>query len=322
MSSTNPKNQKEIPSSVPIYFSNQSSSKFNYLIGKVKFNSEKSEYKLKSQENPNTKAKEYVLLNRENNNFQLKGREGKQDSNYILMKYNSKNNEIMMYPANIWVNFFNAPIASNKKSLSELDKKRKKLNINDQNEEDKNEQKKKANSIMANNELEEIEFLKKPKKKKTQKFKEDSHSSEDEMELGYDSYGSEIEEENKKKPKKKEEKNENNEGEEEEEEEESEDKDSNENDDDDSKFLNQFNDYTNLIGKKRERENNPSYEMEEKLEIILRKKSKMTEDEIINEIKKVCKFEDIEKYFDSVLEKMTSNFIDDKDKKTYYFLKK
>ena len=45
----------------------------------------------------------------------------------------------------------------------------------------------------------------------------------------------------------------------------------------------------------------------------------MTEDEIIVELKKVCKMEDIEKYFETVLDNITNNFIE-KDGEKYYFL--
>ena len=82
-----------------------------------------------------------------------------------------------------------------------------------------------------------------------------------------------------------------------------------------------FHNYLSLIGKKRERENNPSYELEERLENILRKKNRMTEDEIIVELKKVCKMEDIEKYFETVLDNITNNFIE-YDGENYYYLKK
>ena len=80
-----------------------------------------------------------------------------------------------------------------------------------------------------------------------------------------------------------------------------------------------FHNYLSLIERKRERENNPSYELEERLVNILRKKNRMTEDEIIVELKKVCKMEDIEKYFETVLDNITNNFIE-KDGEKYYFL--
>ena len=47
----------------------------------------------------------------------------------------------------------------------------------------------------------------------------------------------------------------------------------------------------------------------------------MTEEEIIVELKKVCKMEDIEKYFEIVLDNITNNFTDD-DGEKYYYLKK
>ena len=83
-----------------------------------------------------------------------------------------------------------------------------------------------------------------------------------------------------------------------------------------------FHNYLSLIGKKRERENNPSYELEERLENILKKKNRMTEDEIIVELKKVCKMEDIEKYFETVLDNITNNFIENDGEKYYHYFKK
>ena len=121
------------------------------------------------------------------------------------------------------------------------------------------------------------------------------------------------EEEGKKKQEKKEE-------EEEEEEEESEDDKDVNSDVSKDEGIDKVNEFLSLMGKKRARENNPSYELKERLEYILRKKDRMTEDEIIIELKKVCKMEDIEKYFESVLDDITDNFIGD-DHEKYYFLK-
>ena len=101
----------------------------------------------------------------------------------------------------------------------------------------------------------------------------------------------------RKKKKRKEEEKKKQEKKEEEEEEEEESEDDKDINSDVSKDDENFHNYLSLIGKKRERENNPSYELEERLENILRKKNRMTEDEIIVELKKVCKMEDIEKYF-------------------------
>ena len=318
-------NTKQEIQTIPIYFNNPSNK--GYLIGKVRLNSNNNSYKLMPTASNNEGLGEFSLVNKEKQYLQYKGREAVQDSNYILMKYNSKDKAIHMYPANNWVNFFNAPIKPSKTKVDEKEKRKEKNKIlkslfNLDNEyivEDTKKGKKKKKSLMANNEEEDFE----EPKKKIQTFKEDSHSSENE-ELGYDSSFEKEEEEKRKKEeeKKKEEKKKTkkDEEEEEEEEEESEEKE-NSNEDNDEENIDFMNNYSDLIGKKRERENNPSYEMEEKLEIILRKHNKMTEEEIITEIKKVCKNEDIEKYFEKVLNKITGSFTED-NKKTYYYLKK
>ena len=172
---------------------------------------------------------------------------------------------------------------------------------------------------MANNK--EDEESKGSNKKILPEFKEDSHSSEFEAELGYDSFESEDEKKKKEEKKRKEEEKKKQEKKEEEEEEEEESDDDKDVDSDVSKDedFNKLNEYLNLR-KKRERENNPSYELEERLENILRKKNRMTEDEIIGELKKVCKMEDIEKYFETVLDNITNNFTEN-DGEKYYYLK-
>ena len=338
MSISNPKSQKDPVASIPIYFSNHLSSTKDILIGKVQL-SDKNNFKvIQKKDAQNQPTKEYDLTNDSNNFFQYSGKESVQDSNYVLMKYNSKDNEIMMYSANNWVNFFKSMKKVEKKDVDpkmrekELKEKQKDTNkmmrkfFNFENEtyveEDKKKKRPKKKGIMANNEDDEGSSDSK-KKKYLPEFKEDSHSSEIEQELGYDSFESEDEKEKKEEKKRKEEeakkkKDKKVEEEEEEEEESEDDKDVNS---DVSKDFNNFEEYFNLIGKKRERENNPSYELEERLETILRKKDRMTEDEIIIELKKVCKKEDIDKYFENVLDNITQNFMGD-DGEKYYFLKK
>ena len=57
------------------------------------------------------------------------------------------------------------------------------------------------------------------------------------------------------------------------------------------------------------------------MENLLRKKSRMTEDELINELKKECKKEDIGKYFETALENIADSFMGDDGEKMYYLKK-
>ena len=47
----------------------------------------------------------------------------------------------------------------------------------------------------------------------------------------------------------------------------------------------------------------------------------MTEDELINELKKECKKEDIGKYFETALENIADSFMGDDGEKMYYLKK-
>ena len=343
MSNFTTNNQKENSSSIPIYFSNHFSSNKDILIGKVQNLSDKSSFKVnvETKDTSIPGVKEYNLVNEKDDYLQFTGKENVQDSNYVLMKYDPKNNEIQMYPANIWINFFksNKKIKKDEKDIKDKEKElkeqikrnnkmmREHFNFEQEiNEGDKKKQKKpkKKKGILANNEDEEAS--KDEPKKTLKEFEEDSHSSEIEMELGYDSFEFEDEEEQKKEDKKKKEeektkKNKKDEDDEEEEEEEDEDdKDINSDVSNDEDFK-KMNDYFIGIGKKRERENNPGYDLEEKMENLLRRKNRMTEDELIIELKKVCKKEDIEKYFEKALDNITNSFMED-DGEKYYYLKK
>ena len=60
--------------------------------------------------------------------------------------------------------------------------------------------------------------------------------------------------------------------------------------------------------------------MEEKIENLLRKKNKMTEGEIIVELKKEYKADAINKYYEQILERITEKF--EENGEEYYFLKK
>jgi len=259
------------------------------------------------------------------------------------MKYNSKLNQICMYPANRWVNFFKSTIS--KKDPIDLKEREKKLkqelkrkndlyknffNTNNQfGTEDKKKQKRsKNNDILANNKEGEDEIFEEKPKKKIQEFKEDSHSSENSLGLAEDSFESDNEKkkketEMKKKEKEKEKakaKKEEESGDEGEDYDDSEDDDKNENSADDELFMKQLDSFSHMIGKKRDRENTLETDMEEKIENLLRKKNKMTEGEIIVELKKEYKVDDINKYYEEILERITEKF--EENGEEYYFLKK
>ena len=85
-------------------------------------------------------------------------------------------------------------------------------------------------------------------------------------------------------------------------------------------FMKQLDSYSHLIGKKKERENTLETDMEEKIENLLRKKNKMTEGEIIVELKKEYKADAINKYYEQILERITEKF--EENGEEYYFLKK
>ena len=357
------KNTKDLnTTSIPVYFNNLNNSNKNLLVGKVKLTSDKSTYKVQSKASQIPGIQEYNLISDTNQYFQYTGRENVQDSYYILMKYNSKDNEIMMYPANNWVNFFksskkkeikqiNPPkdkdkdkgkdnktkekakdnaINQKEKEMKDKIKKKNKI-LNDHFsfstefaiEEKKKEKKKKKNDIMIYNKEEELLERNEPKKEALKEFDEDSHSSEDEIFLDYDDNDEEIEKDKKEKEEKRKkeeekEKKKKEENEEEEEEEEEEDKSLNNNEGDDI-FMEQVDDLLRL-GQKRRRENSPGYDLEEKLENLLRKKSKMTEDEIVTELKKDFKNEEIENYLETALDNIASSFPENEE--TYYYLKK
>ena len=128
MSDSTQKVQKDINAlSIPIYFSNTSPSSRNILIGKVQLKEEKNTFKVIPKPNPVQGIREFTLKNEENQYLQYTGRETVQDSNYILMKYNSKDNEIIMYPANKWVNFFRSfKLKENKENLDQKAKEKEK----------------------------------------------------------------------------------------------------------------------------------------------------------------------------------------------------
>ena len=234
-------------------------------------------------------VKEYIIEKEKEDKYKYKGNENNQDSTYVLMKYNSKENKICMYPANRWVNFFKSTIS--KKDPIDLKEREKRLkqeakrkndlyknffNTNAQfgTEDKKKPKRSKNNDILANNKEEEEELFEEKPKKIIQEFKEDSHSSENSLSLADDSFESdteqkkkenEIKKKEKEKEKVKEKVKEEEEGEDDDNDDndDSEDDDKNENSDDEELFMKQLDSYSHLIGKKKERENTLETDMEE-----------------------------------------------------------
>ena len=336
MSESKQQTQKEPnSSSVPIYFSNLLPSNKNLLIGKIQLPSPKNLYKL-TKSAQTSGVKEYTIVKQNENKFQYKGNENNQDSNYVLMKYNSKDKEIYMYPANRWVNFFKSTIIEKKPiDLKEREKKIKQEakrkndlyknffnTISQFGTEDKKKQTRPKKAQTNNKKDDEESLSEKIPKKQIQEFKEDSHSSENSLALADDSFESEGEKKEDveaKKIEKEKEKEKGKEGGEEDEDDSDDDKDDNSEVEDDSLFFKQIDSF-NMMGKKRERESGPAFDMEEKIENLLRKKNKMTYEEIIVEVKKEFKDEDIEKYFEEILDRITESFPENNEQ--YYFLKK
>ena len=281
-----------------------------------------------------------------------KGREAPQDSNYILMKY-TENRQIQMCSANKWINFIQSMNYSNEKIDDKEDKKKEEIkkknalmktffnfDIIEEMQKEKNPKKntrKKKKGLLDNNKEEEDlnednkrdddEDLPK-KKKKTNKydFEEDSHSSEIEQYLEDISDNDESERIREEKEREKEEKRK----EEERKREEEKRKENDDDDDEDDKsfenassevneneddFLSDF----DLLNKKRKREGYPDDKMKEELENLLRKKYKMTYDEITEELMKKFKPELVQKYIEKLIEENTKEFLE--NNVTYYFLK-
>ena len=338
MSTSN--NQKSIKESIPIYFSSQIPSK-ELLIGKTRLQTEKSKFKVTTKPTQIQGIKEFNLLNDTNKSLFYSGRENRQDSNYILMKCNSDGTEIRMYPANNWVNFFKGMKKQENKEDVNIDKeKQRKEKIKERNNKVKNyfnfhmevkteEQKKKGRAkkggLLDRNKDEELEMVQDKKKKKFyDEYKEDSHSSEQDMDLKEESDSEDIfRKEDKKKEKEKEKEKEDKISKQDKTEEE-EDEDDNDNDsslNDIEKFESKYGNVDDFIGNKRERIKTKKDEMEEELENILRKTNRMTFEEIVEELKKKFNNKDIETFIGDLLNENTSNFTENNGEQ-YYYLKK
>ena len=336
--------------SIPIIFNDSSKSSKELFIGKASLKNNKSSYKFKesnsSSQPVGTKfpIKEFTLINKEESkkNIQYKGREAPQDSRYILMKYNQDKKSMQICPANKWVHFI--------QSYFNLDKNK---------DEDKEKKKKIDSKEMMQNfkdifNFSHYEDIKKEKKKKKKggkgeydydkknsnkngdnegddikekeidyNYKEDSHSSEDALDLDEDSY--EIENERRKKEEKLLKEEEKRKKEEEESKKKKENESEEDEDDDSFKDLdsevdeNAIEKTVGFIAKKRNREIRPEEKMEEELSNILRKKGKMSYDEICSELIKAFSRELVEANIDELLDKNTKKYIENKE--TFYFLK-
>ena len=219
MSTSNQKSQKE---SIPIYFTSHLTSK-ELLIGKTRLQTEKSKFKITTRPTQISGVKEFILSNDSNKNLVYAGRENHQDSNYVLMKCNSEGTEIMMYPANNWVNFFKStkkPIQKEEDKEKEKDKeKERKERIKEKNskikkyfnfnfevrtDEQKKRGKKKKGGVLDRNmdEKQELE-MEANKVNYLDEFKEDSNSSLLDPDLKEESESETYIKEEKKRKKKK-----------------------------------------------------------------------------------------------------------------------
>ena len=346
--------------SIPIFFKSK-----ELYIGKGSIKQNKSSLKfttLKNQSETTTtpskySIKEFTLINKDpkKSNIIYKGREAPQDSCYVLMKLNSDNRTIQMYPANKWANFvqsmnYNKEKIENIEDKKKKDKKEKLKNFKElfnfeeytvmkQDKPRKKTRKKKEFMEKENEDEDENKFddnndddddddgVKKKKKKKNKyDFDEDSHSSEYSLDLKEDSYEDEIErrkeeekliKEEEQRKKKEEEKKKLNSNDEE------------EDDDDDKSFENaasdvdeseeEKNDFLDLLNKKKKRETTPEDIIKDELVNLLRKKNNLTYDDIMSELIKQFNPDLVNKYIDEILDEITDKFSE--NQKIYYYLK-
>ena len=198
MTESNTKNQKETNSiSVPIYFNERLPSKQNLLIGKIQLPAPKNLYKMTAAPTSVSGVKEYIITKENDEKLQYKGTENKQDSNYVLLKYNSKDNEIHMYPANRWVSFFKSIKSKNNEAEPKDHEKKMKEELKRRNEiykdlfnfngqqgaTDKPKKGRAKKKGLLDNFKEEEDIFKPVKQKEVTEFKEDSHSSENSLDL-------------------------------------------------------------------------------------------------------------------------------------------
>ena len=354
--------------SIPIYFKSSKDlyiGKGSFKINKssLKFTDVEQQPKIKTQSSGNTSSKynvkEFTLISRDKSkkDFIYKGREAPQDSNYILMKYNSDNRSIQICPANKWINFIQS-FNYNEQKIEDKEKDKKKkmkekyknfkeifnFDYIDEMKNDPKDKKKarKKKTLLPTSQDEDIDdddknddddsLPKKKKKKNTYDFEEDSHSSELSLDLKEDSY--ESEEERRKEEKKLREEEEKRKKEEEKRKE----KEKNQSDKDDE--FDDFDDFDDksfedapsdvdenednneifdLLSKKRNREKYPYDNMREELVNLFRKKNKRTYEEIMIELIKKFNKELVQQYIEQLLDENTSKFCEGDE--SYYFLK-
>ena len=329
---------------VPIYFKTSE----NLYIGKCSTKLDKSSYKFdepKPQNTPNTISKyiqkEFNIINRDKAKQKIfyRGSKFPQDSNYILMKYNSDAHSIQMCPSNEWINFIQS-INRQKEDIKEIEEKnkekQKEINKNikemfnfqyfsDMKQSENPKKKTRKRKTLLPNENEDIDDEENDKRKNNYNFDEDSHSSENNLEF------EELEEDENEKRKKEEEEMKKLKEEEAkkkqkeksviDEDEEDEDDDSynhmpsdvDENDEETNVFLG-----LDLLNKKRKREKLPNEDMKEELVNLFRKKNKMTYDEISEELIKKFSPELVGKYLEKLVYENTKKFME--GNKAYYFL--
>ncbi len=334
--------------SIPIYFKSSE----DLYIGKCSTKLDKTSFKFsnpKSQNQTNTNLKysqkEFFILNRDKAKQKIfyKGSKFPQDSNYILMKYNSETHSIQMCPSNEWINFiqaFNRQQENikdiedkNKEKIKEINKNIKEFfnfeHFSEMKQSDNPKRKTRKKKTLLPSEKEDLDDDLSDrggkKKKNKYEFEEDSHSSENNIEF------EELEEDENEKRRKEEEEmkklkeeeakrkqKEKNEIEEDEEDEDDDFKnmpsDVDENEEENS-ILKNF----ELLNKKRNREKMPDEDMKEELINLFRKKSKMTYEEIIEELSKKFPKESVGKYSEKLISENTKKFTEGKT--INYFLK-
>ena len=338
-------------SSIPILFNDSK----DLYIGKGSLKYSKNSFKFLNTKPPQQKQgtssasskysiKEFTIISKDKDKSKktiaYKGREAPQDSTYILMKFNS--DSIQMCPANKWINFVQSlnyleeKIEDKEKKIEDKEDKRKKeikehnsilkqffnFDFIDEMREDQKPKRKtrKKKGLLDNNKDEDLsEDDKKKKKKDKFNYEEDSHSSEKDPNLKDQSSDSELEKLNEEKEEKKKEEDKDKEKDDSDDLFDEDDKgleraasevDENESD---KEFIN------DLLNNKRKREKYPDDNMKEELDNLLRKKGKMTYEEIYEDLIKKFKPDIVQQYIEQLLDEYTKKYNDGKE--TFYFLK-
>ena len=174
---------------VPIYFKTSE----NLYIGKCSTKLDKSSYKFdepKPQNTPNTISKyiqkEFNIINRDKAKQKIffRGSKFPQDSNYILMKYNSDAHSIQMCPSKEDIKEIEE---KNKEKQKEINKNIKEMfnfqYFSDMKQSENPKKKTRKRKTLLPNEKEDIDDEENDKRKINYDFDEDSHSSENNLEF-------------------------------------------------------------------------------------------------------------------------------------------